>query len=108
MTIVTGQTREALAEEMRGHLAIIMRHTNVSMVYRSAEKCVRLLDAIATAAQAQSEPQAVEPIGWQFRHVFPTHASEWHSVLALPMNEMRGRDGCRYETRLVYAPKDTQ
>lgn len=48
----------------------------------------------------------LKPIGWQFRFVFPTHKSNWKSVLELPIQDMKEGDGFRYETRPVYAPED--
>lgn len=52
----------------------------------------------------KSAEAAMVPIGWQFRFVFPGHASNWRSVLELPMSEMRDGDGFKYERRFVYAP----
>jgi len=65
------------------------------------------LDQLAALASlppvTQAKSEAVAPIGWQFRFVFDTHASNWHSVLRLPMNKMQDGDDYRYETRYVYA-----
>lgn len=57
----------------------------------------------AASPEVNVEARGLQAIGWQFRFKFPTHTSNWKSVLELPMSEIKAGDGFKYETRYVYA-----
>lgn len=66
----------------------------------------RIANAPSVLMGQAVEARGFEPIGWQFRFKFPTHVSNWRSVLALPMSDMKSGDGFEYETRYVYVLAD--